>query len=62
MDKEGRANCEICGAKYSVFVVEHICKRCHRSCCKDCANHKKPIFTKTVMKAEDHRLCNYCWE
>lgn len=36
--------CLICLKKFTLFNPEHICKRCLRSVCKDCANTKALIF------------------
>lgn len=49
----------ICLKKFTLFNPEHICKRCLRSVCKDCANVKAAIFERSGER-KPHRLCSKC--
>ncbi|CAK82437.1 unnamed protein product (macronuclear) [Paramecium tetraurelia] len=59
-DRGKLKNCQLCGAKFSMSVKEHQCKRCKRAVCDKCAPNKAQVQKADGLSKKSHRLCNFC--
>ncbi|CAD8163483.1 unnamed protein product [Paramecium octaurelia] len=59
-DRGKLKNCQLCGAKFTMSVKEHQCKRCKRAVCDKCAPNKAQVQKADGLSKKSHRLCNFC--
>ncbi|CAK78093.1 unnamed protein product (macronuclear) [Paramecium tetraurelia] len=59
-DRGKLKNCQLCGAKFTMSVKEHQCKRCKRAVCDKCAPNKAQVQKADGLSKKTHRLCNFC--
>ncbi|CAD8163971.1 unnamed protein product [Paramecium octaurelia] len=59
-DRGKLKNCQLCGAKFTMSVKEHQCKRCKRAVCDKCAPNKAQVQKADGLSKKAHRLCNFC--
>ena len=58
-ERKVKQKCDICSTNFKIGRSEHMCKRCYRSVCDDCAPFKVKCYMPDY-KNVPHRMCRKC--